>query len=148
METGTTVRRNFYEKFQSQDTVRIPSDRIFGITFASILAIFGLFKMIFWSGWAGGIFLCAAITIAALTFFKPAAITVIKLFFVKAAPVIGSILNPVLMAILYSVCFVPGGLIMRMFRYDPLRRKFDSHAVSYWMKREPHGLLDPMKYQF
>lgn len=48
----------------------------------------------------------------------------------------------------YIVCIVPGNLILRLFRHDPMRGKPDPARTSYWKKREAHGLSKPMKYPF
>lgn len=57
-------------------------------------------------------------------------------------------LSRMLCTIVYGVCIIPGGIIMRLFRHDPLHGKPDLYRQSYWRKREPHGLSDPMKHPF
>ena len=57
-------------------------------------------------------------------------------------------LVPVLFTILYYVCFVPGGLILRALRQDPMQARPDPARQTYWKKRDPHGMSDPMKHPF
>lgn len=45
---------------------------------------------------------------------------------------IGFVASHVVLAIVYYLVFTPIGLIMRSFRYDPLSRRFDAKAPSYW----------------
>ena len=39
------------------------------------------------------------------------------------------------LAIIYYVILTPLGLVMRLYRYDPLTRRFDPKAPSYWSNR-------------
>lgn len=139
---------NFHESYRSLETIKSPSDRAFGLTFSALLGLIGVLKAVLWNWWIGGFFIGASAIILGLTFYRTTIISGIKHGFLKSAPVIARFLNPVLMAILYALCFVPGGLIMKIIRHDPLKRAYDPFAVSYWQKREDNGLPDPMKYQF
>jgi ABC-type uncharacterized transport system permease subunit len=49
---------------------------------------------------------------------------------------IGLVLSYVLMAFVFYVIFTPVGLWFRLIGRDPLHRKFDPNAESYWI---PHG---------
>lgn len=49
---------------------------------------------------------------------------------------IGFAVSRVLLALLYYLALTPIGLTMRLFRYDPLARRFDPDAPSYWIRRE------------
>jgi hypothetical protein len=139
---------NFHETYKSLETIKTPSDRAFGLTLSAILFTIGALKTILWSWWIGGFFIGLSAILLALTFYRTGIVGKIKHGFLKIAPVIARVLNPVLMALLYAMCFIPGGFAMRLFRYDPLKRAYDPYAVSYWQKREDSGLPDPMKYQF
>ena len=41
----------------------------------------------------------------------------------------------VVLAFTYFVALTPIGLIMRVFGHDPLARKFDPQAPTYWVTR-------------
>lgn len=139
---------NFHETYKSLETIKTPSDRTFGLTLSAFLGIIGILKTVLWSWWIGGFFIGVSAILLALTFYRSGDIGKIKHALLKIAPVIARVLNPILMAILYALCFIPGGLIMRLFRHDPLNRTYDPFAISYWQKREDNDLPDPMKYQF
>jgi hypothetical protein len=51
-------------------------------------------------------------------------------------------------ALLYYVCFVPAGCILRLLRQDPMQTRPDPARPSYWKAAEPHGLKHPMKHPF
>ena len=46
------------------------------------------------------------------------------------------VVSHVLLAIIYYLVFTPVGLVGRLFGYDPMRRRFDRGAGSYWIARE------------
>jgi len=57
---------------------------------------------------------------------------------------IGWIVSHLLLAIVFYMVVFPVGMLMRLFRYDALKRKFDPDCESYWRKREKNN--DPRKY--
>jgi hypothetical protein len=58
---------------------------------------------------------------------------------------IGFVVSHVLLAAVYYVVVTPIGLIMRAAGYDPMRRRFDREAASYWIERDA-GDHDPRGY--
>ena len=51
----------------------------------------------------------------------------------------GRVVSPVAIGIVYYLTVVPTGLIMRALGKDPLRLRFERELPSYWIKREPPG---------
>ena len=49
---------------------------------------------------------------------------------------IGYVVSHVVLALAYYLVLTPVGLTMRLFRYDPLTRRFEPMAPSYWKPRE------------
>ena len=58
---------------------------------------------------------------------------------------IGFVVSHVVLAVVYYLVFTPVGLAMRIFGYDPMRRRFDAGAESYWIERDP-AESDPRRY--
>ncbi len=50
---------------------------------------------------------------------------------------IGFVLSYVIMGFLFFVMITPVGLFFRLTGYDPLHRKFDREATTYWMDPRP-----------
>jgi ABC-type uncharacterized transport system permease subunit len=61
---------------------------------------------------------------------------------------IGYVVSIVLMASFYFLLLTPIGLIFRLIGRDPLRRKFDPSADSYWLKRQPPRGNEQYFHQF
>ncbi len=52
---------------------------------------------------------------------------------------VGFVLSYAIMAVLFYGVFAPIALIMRLARRDPLHRRADRAAASYWIRVEPRG---------
>jgi hypothetical protein len=48
----------------------------------------------------------------------------------------GRVMSPIILFLIYAFAFVPVGIFMRLTRHDPLRRRRRSEAESYWIERE------------
>jgi hypothetical protein len=49
------------------------------------------------------------------------------------------IVSPLFLTVLFYGCIAPVGFLMRMTGKDPLRRKYQPQAKSYWIVRTPPG---------
>jgi len=61
---------------------------------------------------------------------------------------IGLAVSFILLAIFYFLLLTPLGLLFRLMGRDPLCRKFDSAADSYWIARKPPDKLERYFRQF
>lgn len=57
---------------------------------------------------------------------------------------IGWVVSHVVFAVVYYGVFTPIGLLMRAFGRDPMMRRFDPEAKSYWIRRSPAP--EPARY--
>ena len=69
----------------------------------------------------------------------------LNLIWIKFVTLIGKIIAPIVMAIIYFVILTPVGLCVRLFGKDLLNIKF-SKKNSYWIKREKR--ISSMRKQF
>ena len=49
---------------------------------------------------------------------------------------IGFVVSHLILGVVYYFVVAPTGLLMRLFGHDPLHRRFDANAKSYWVPRE------------
>jgi hypothetical protein len=62
---------------------------------------------------------------------------------------LGFVINPIVLGAVYGAVFIPFGALMRLFRSDPMARRFDPAAKSYWIERQPtDNIADNLKEQF
>jgi len=61
---------------------------------------------------------------------------------------VGLLVSFTLLAGFYFLLITPLGLFFRLWGRDPLKRKFDFKAKSYWLTRRPPDSLDRYFHQF
>ena len=59
---------------------------------------------------------------------------------------LGAIIAPIVMCIIYFLVVTPIGLIMKIMGKDLLNKKYDRIKKTYWIKRDV--LIGTMKRQF
>ena len=121
------------------------SEKSFGVVFSIVFLIVALYPLINSESlriWA----LVVSIIFFLLAFLAPKILVLPNKLWFKFGLLIGSIVAPIVMTLVYFVTVVPTGLIMRLLGKDLLKQKLDKNAKSYWVKRsEPMG---SMKNQF
>ena len=125
--------------------VKIGSERNFGIVFAVVFALVGLWPL------TGGenarpIWLLMALVFLALALFAPRVLRIPNRLWFRFGLLLGAIVAPVVMALVYVTTFVPIGLVLRLRGKDLLKMKFDREAASYWIERTDKP--QSMKNQF
>ena len=93
--------------------------------------------------------ICAVGVITFLSSFVCIKITrVIYLVLISITLPIGYVVSFILLAAFYFLLVTPLGLLFRLIGRDPLCRKFDYNAKSYWLKRQSPKSLDRYFRQF
>jgi len=121
------------------------SPKSFGIVFSIVFLIVALYPLAnsedlrIWALIVSAIFLL-------LAFVAPNVLSLPNKLWFKFGILLGSIIAPIVMALVYFLTVLPMGLVMRLLGKDLLRQKIDKNAKSYWIDRtEPVG---SMKNQF
>ena len=121
------------------------SEKSFGVVFSIVFLIVALYPLITSADpriWA----LVVSIIFFLLAFLAPKVLVFPNKLWFKFGILLGSIIAPVIMALVFFITVLPTGLIMRFLGKDLLKLKLDKNAKSYWIERkEPMG---SMKNQF
>ena len=64
----------------------------------------------------------------------------------KFGEVLGLVISPIVMAVVYFIILTPISLVVRLSGKDLLGLKFNKSKSTYWIKRIKH--LNPMRKQF
>ena len=80
-----------------------------------------------------------------LGLFNSKLLTPLNKLWIKFGELLGRIIAPIVMGLIYFIVITPIGLFMRFIRKDLLKTKF-SKTNSYWYKREKN--IGSMKRQF
>ena len=140
-------RQIFHENLRQEEVVG-GSDRGFGLVFAGVFTILGAVKL--WHGHAVGVVWCAsALVFLVLAIVRPMLLAPLNRLWLKLGLLLYKVVNPIVMALIFSLTILPTGLLMRLFRKDPLRLKRDPQARTFWIERRPPGPApDTMCNQF
>ncbi|MCK0169488.1 SxtJ family membrane protein [Aliiroseovarius sp. S1123] len=119
----------------SKTDVTMGSDRSFGLVFGSVAALITLYLLIrggaYWSITAA---LAAGFCVLALV--RPGFLNPLNKLWFKFGLLLHGVISPVVMFLVFVIAFVPIALIFRAKGNDPLDRKLDPDAQSYWRPRE------------
>ena len=123
--------------------------RQFGIVLGLILGVFGGIYFLKGHQTAYLRFLSVAVIILVAGIFVPRVLRPVYAVFIKIARVIGWVNTRILLFLIYFLILTPIGFIRRLFGNDPMDRKIDKSAQSYWIKREPAAATpESMEKQF
>ncbi len=126
------------------DEIKVGSNKSFGIVFFFVFLLISLYPLIsnenirLWSLIVSLIFLILGILNS--KFLSP----LNKLWF-KFGILIGKIISPIIMGIIFFLVVTPTGLIMRLLKKDVLNLNFKNYK-SYWIEKS--GPKSKMKNQF
>ncbi|MDC3036585.1 SxtJ family membrane protein [Candidatus Pelagibacter sp.] len=126
------------------ENIKLPSNRSFGFVFAALFFLIGIYPIIhseelrIWS-----------LIIATLFLFLGAInskiLNPLNFLWLKFGIYLGKIISPLIMGIIFFLVVTPIGLLMKIFKKDPLNLKYNSNK-TYWIKKT--GPKSKMKNQF
>jgi hypothetical protein len=117
---------------------RTSSDRAFGMTFAVFCGVVALLQVrgnphaaLAWTA-AGAVFLGVA-------FVRARWLHPLNVVWTKFGLLLHSIVNPLVLGVMYFGVLTPTALVMRLRGADPMRKHFEPESPSYWQPRRPPG---------
>ena len=125
---------------------KIGSNRSFGIIFSvffSFLAIYPAFNGSSLNYYLLGI----ALIFLFLGLINSTVLNPLNILWIKFGELLGTIVAPIVMLMVYIITIVPTGIIMRLFGKDLLNLKYNRKVKSYWIEKN-HQNQSSMKDQF
>ena len=117
----------------------------FGAIFAVFFAIVGaLARWQFGTTATSTVIWIAAGSTTVLYYLLPSLRRPLYLGWMYLAFPIGWVISHVILAIVYYVVFTLTGLVLRLLGRDPLQRRFEPDAPTYWVEHRPGG--KPARY--
>lgn len=143
-------KENLTEFPISHHKIHIGSERNFGVVFTAVFGAIGGWPVIFSSGnirwWAiavASVFLCISVI-------RPVLLKPLNHAWFKLGILLGKVVSPVVMMLVFIVAVTPTALIMRLLGKDPLRiKKIPTSKKTAWVDRSNDGhKMGSMKNQF
>ena len=120
------------------------SNKSFGILFFIVFALYGIWPMLSSSElriWP----LVIGVSFLILGLLNSKLLHPLNLAWIKFGEILGRIIAPIVMSLIYFIVITPISLFMRLIGKDLLRKKFSKNN-SYWINREKN--IGSMKRQF
>lgn len=138
----------FHEDFTRDEAAEGPSNTRFGLVMTAVLAILGTWPVVFgrpvrW--WP----VAVAAVILALAIAQPALLGPPNRLWMRLGRLMHALVTPVVLGVLFYGTITPVGTIMRLAGRDPMQRRFEPDAHTYWIARRLGGLPpETMRRQF
>ncbi len=127
-----------HERLQAEEELKTPSNRKFGFTIAIAFLVIGALPLLRHAGVRWWMWIVAAL-FGAVAWLRPQSLTTLNRWWLKLGLLLGQIVSPIAMAILFFLVITPIGLLMRVFGKASMRVQFDPKMSSYWVPRDPPG---------
>jgi hypothetical protein len=139
-----------HEDFGRAEEIQRSSDRSFGLVIAAVFAIIALFPLLHAPPWAIRWWaLAIAAIFAGCALFWTAPLAPLGRLWFQFGLFLGSIVSPIVLALLFYVAVLPIGLLMRIFGSSTIASRRNHRAETYWIRREiPGPPPDTMQRQF
>ena len=118
------------------------SNRSFGILFFLVFLGFGLWPLT--KEMSPNIYLIIISAIfLILGLLNSKLLSPLNNLWIKFGEMLGKIIAPIVMAVVYFLILTPISLLVRLFGKDLIEMKFNNNVKSYWIKRKKHlGTMD------
>lgn len=127
-----------HERLSADDDVRVGSNKSFGITFAVVFALIGLFPLLHGGGirlWALGF----SVAFLGLALLWPTVLAPLNRIWFRFGMLLHKIVNPVILGLMFFIIITPLAAIVRLFGGKLLSLGYDKSQPSYWNRRSPPG---------
>ena len=121
------------------------SNRSFGILFFFVFLILSLWPLKNGES-LNRYFLSISLIFLFLGLVKSKLLTPLNKAWIKFGEILGLVIAPIVMALVYFVILTPVSLLVRLFGKDLIGMKFNKRINSYWIERKKG--LNSMKKQF
>ena len=132
-------------KHVDSEKIKISSNRSFGLLFFVVFLIVSLWPLThegsirIWSVIISAVFLILGLINSKL-------LTPLNLLWFKFGMILGAIVSPIVMGIVFFLVVTPIGLALSIMGKDLLNKKYNKKKETYWIKRETP--IGTMKRQF
>lgn len=125
----------------------LPSNKKFGFFFSFIFLLIAFYFFLYDSKITVYIFFSLSMIFFLITFINANALTSLNKFWMRLGYLLGIIISPIVLLIIFFLLFTPYSLVLRLFKRDELRLKLINRD-SYWKQRIKEVYQTNFKKQF
>ena len=127
--------------------LKLPSNKKFGFFFTFVFFFAASYFFLSESIITAYIFFSLAVAFLLITFINANALLFLNKLWMRLGQLLGMIISPIILAIIFFALFTPYSLVMRLFGRDELRLKLKKKE-SHWKPREQLMSQTNFKEQF
>jgi hypothetical protein len=127
--------------------LELPSNKKFGFFFAAVFLLAGSYFFFRESHFTAYIFFLFSISFLVIALLKESLLLPLNQLWMRFGLLLGIIISPIVLGLIYFLLITPYGLIMRLFGRDELHLKINLY-VSHWRLREQIVPQTNFKQQF
>ena len=132
-------------ELESKVEIKLGSNRNFGIVFSFVFLLIG-FWPIFSQADLNLFFILLGVLFIIITLFMPSLFKIPNFLWFKFGILLGNIISPIIMLLIYVLTFVPTKIYFIITNKDPMKIKYDKEVDTYWVDRKKK--LEPMDKQY
>ena len=124
----------------------LPSNRTFGLLFIGVFAVLGFYGL--WQGWSHRIiqvYFAFSVLLMGFTLLAPVFLTPFNKAWYQLGLLMGKVVSPIVLGILFFLVITPVALVMRLAGRDALKIR-KQNVNTYWVDRAPPG-PDPESFK-
>jgi len=127
--------------------IKLPSNKKFGYSFSVIILIISIYFLFSSNQEVGYTFLIFAGLLVVITLVYPNILNTFNKKWMQFGMLMGKIVSPITLGILFFGLFAPYGLVMKIFGRDELCLKLEK-KISYWKLRKQSSEKIDFNMQF
>ena len=131
-------------ELKSHVKIRRGSERNFGLTFFFVFILISFYPLIIEQN-INFYFFALGIIFLVLALFIPNLLTIPNNLWFKLGTRLGSVISPIVMALIYVITILPIGFAGKLLGKEFLEEELDKRRTSYW---KPKGQPNSMKKQY
>lgn len=126
------------ESASTHELIVVGSHRVFGWVMAAVAALVAVWAWrhgMRWVWWPVAIGLAFALAAT----LRPALLAPVNRLWMAFGHLLGRIVSPIIMSLIFFGVVTPIAILARWRGVDPMQRRFDPQATTYWIERLPSG---------
>jgi hypothetical protein len=135
-----------HENYERKEKLKVGSDRNFGLVFAVVFFVISVSPLIL-SIKGRALFMVLSICFFSAALLNPEKLHRLNLYWAKFGLLLGIIISPIILGVLFFLAFLPTGVVLKLFKKDILSLKIEKSRLSYWIS-SPKSIDSSMRDQF
>ena len=121
---------------KSFENIKLPANRKFGFFFTSVFALLSSYFLFVGLNSIAYVMFTITVFFLLTTLIKADTLLPLNKLWMQLGLLLGMIISPIVLGIIFFGLFTPMSLLMKLFRRDELRLKLVTDRKSHWKERD------------